>query len=327
MEVGGGVAEHRGLARAGRSDDEDEPVLSGHGGCCVSLEDVEAAAVECGRRPGRCVVCLHGEQEDALLLGEDVLVAEVRLCRCEPDGPAVGDAHRAGAGRVEGDAVLDDPVAAGLDGARPVASRHLRPGWCEVADGPEHVGAGPGRTANGQLLDDVGQGDRFAHRCGARRGAHRGDNTIGRPAEPGRLLAPCRGEVAGGCAGLDGAGVARRLAGERGAFPARGVPPFAVAERGELVGQRGVDLGRALRERRQQPGGHAGDLGLAVLDRSPGDAVAVAQLGPQHGLVEPTQSALVALEVAGVQRHPLPVGAAHLGREDDVGVDLGVVLT
>jgi hypothetical protein len=326
MEVGGGVAEHRGLARAGRSDDEDEPVLSGHGGCCVSLEDVEAAAVECGRRPGRCVVCLHGEQEDALLLGEDVLVAEVRLCRCEPDGPAVGDAHRAGAGRVEGDAVLDDAVAGGLDGACPVASCHLRPGWCEVADRPEHVGAGPGRTANGQLLDGLGQGDGLARRRSARGDAHGGDDAIRRPAECSCLLAPCRGEVAGGCAGLGGAGVARGLAGEGGAFPARGVPPFAVAERGDLVGQRGVDLGGALREHLKQFGGHAGDLGLAILDRSPCDAVAVAQLGPQHRLVEPADGALVALEVAGVQRHPLPVRSAHLGRDNDVGVDLGVVL-
>jgi hypothetical protein len=39
-EVVGGAAQHRGLAGAGRPDDEDEPSVAGHGGGCVGLEDI-----------------------------------------------------------------------------------------------------------------------------------------------------------------------------------------------------------------------------------------------------------------------------------------------
>jgi hypothetical protein len=121
-EVVGGAAQHGGLAGAGRPDDEDEPVLAGHGGGCVCLENVEAVAVERARRPGRRLVRLHGEQQDALLLGDDVLVGEVRLGGGEPDGPTVGGARRAGGGRVEGDAALDGAVAGVLDCLGPVVS-------------------------------------------------------------------------------------------------------------------------------------------------------------------------------------------------------------
>jgi hypothetical protein len=55
---------------------------------------------------------LHGEHQDALLLGEDVVVREVWLCRSEPDGPTVGGAHGADTGRIKGHAALDDRTRA-----------------------------------------------------------------------------------------------------------------------------------------------------------------------------------------------------------------------
>ena len=59
---------------------------------------------------------VDGEQEDAFLLGEDRLVGEVRLGRCRPHRPTIRRPHRSVVGRwIEGDAMLDDPVAGRLE--------------------------------------------------------------------------------------------------------------------------------------------------------------------------------------------------------------------
>ena len=115
-------------------------------------------------------------------------------------------------------------------------------------------------------------------------------------------------------------GIACRFAGERRPLPLRRVPPVETPELVDLVGEGGVDLGGALRERVQELGGHAGDLGLSIFDRPPDDSIAVRELGPQHRLVQAAQCPLVTLEVAGVQRHPAALRRLDLGGDDDMGV-------
>ena len=104
-----------------------------------------------------------------------------------------------------------------------------------------------------------------------------------------------------------------------------GSRPFALAELVDLVGQRVVDVAGPLREHVEQLVGDAGDLGLAVDDRSPVDAEAVGELGAQHRLVEAAEHPLVPLQVAGVERQPATVGGLDLGRDHGVGVDLRVI--
>ena len=120
-------------------------------------------------------------------------------------------------------------------------------------------------------------------------------------------------------------GVGRRLPAQRGAFPGRRVPALATTELAHLDGQRVVDLAGAFGEHLEQLSGQAGDLGLAVDDRLPRHPVAVGQLGPQHRLVQAAQHPLVPLQVAGVERQPPAVVGLDLGRDDGVGVHLGVV--
>jgi hypothetical protein len=87
-----------------------------------------------------------------------------------------------------------------------------------------------------------------------------------------------------------------------------------------------LDLAGALGEDLEQLVWHVGDLGLGFDDRSPPHAVAVGELGAQDRLVQPTEGALVVLEVVGVEGVPGAVGGPDLGGEHDVAVDLGVVL-
>ena len=85
------------------------------------------------------------------------------------------------------------------------------------------------------------------------------------------------------------------------------------------------DVGGPLGERVQELVGGAGDLGLAVDDRLPGDAEGVGELAAQHGLVEGAEHALVAFDVAGVEGQPAAVDSLHLRRDQRVGVELWVV--
>ena len=133
-------------------------------------------------------------------------------------------------------------------------------------------------------------------------------------------------EVRGRGVGLGRTGVLGGLAGKRRPLPPRRVSSLAVTELRDLVGEGGVDLCGSLRERVEQLGRRAGDLRLAVLDRSPGNAVAVGELGAQHRLVQPAERALLALQVPGIEGHPSPIGRLDLGGDDDVGVELRVVL-
>src|SRR5204863_8485887 len=69
-----------------------------------------------------------------------------------------------------------------------------------------------------------------------------------------------------------------------------------LVELGHLRRQRVVDLDRALREQRQQIGGDAGDLGLTFDDLPERQPIPRCQLGPEDGLVEAAERALVALQ-------------------------------
>jgi hypothetical protein len=51
----------------------------------------------------------------------------------------------------------------------------------------------------------------------------------------------------------------------------------------------------------------------------------VGQLAAQHRLVEAAEHSLMALQVAGVECPSAAVVGLHLRRDDDVGVDLGVI--
>jgi hypothetical protein len=253
-------------------------------------------------------------------------VGKVRLARWEPDRAAVRGAHGAVAGRVEGDAGLDDLVADALDGARPLASRQLRHGRREVADGVDDVLAGPGGAESGELLDHLGDAQRRLDRGRlARRGSHGGDDRFASPAHRRGFVDPTRGQRPGRCAGFGSARVLGGLPSEGGALPPGRVSTLPRPELADLDRQELVDLAGALGERGEQLGGHADDLGLALDDRTPGDAIAVGELGPKHRLVQAAEGSLLALEGAGVERHP-PSRGLDLGGDDDVAVELGVVL-
>lgn len=106
-----GAAEGRRLARAGRADHENEPIVACDRRGGVGLQDVEAVPVEAGRRVGRSVVGVDDEGEDALLLGQHALMGEVGFAGGEPDRAAVRRSHRRVlVRRVEGDAGGDDAV-------------------------------------------------------------------------------------------------------------------------------------------------------------------------------------------------------------------------
>ncbi len=120
--------------------------------------------------------------------------------------------------------------------------------------------------------------------------------------------------------------VDRGLSLDGGGFPAGGVAAFAFEERlGQHLAE-GFDLGGALGEHLEQLVGDTVDLGLALHDRSPGDAIAVGELGPQDRLVQPADGLLGLLRVVAVEGHPPPVRGDDLGGDDGVGVELRVVL-
>ena len=77
-----------------------------------------------------------------------------------------------------------------------------------------------------------------------------------------------------------------RLPGERSTFPAGRVPTLTLTELRQLHVAQRLHLRGPLREHSEQLGRDAGDLGLAMHDRSPHDAELVEHLGPQRGLVE-----------------------------------------
>ena len=67
----------------------------------------------------------------------------------------------------------------------------------------------------------------------------------------------------------------------------------------------------------------AGDLGLPVHHRLPGDPVAVGEFGAQHRLVQAAQHPLMPLQEPGIQRQPAPVDGLHLGGNHGVGGSAG----
>lgn len=206
-------------------------------------------------------------------------------------------------------------------------SRSLRHGRSEVADGLHHVDASPGRARGCELLDDIS--DRQVRRrdlCLAAEGGDGAGEARGCPAGVGCFPSPAGGELGQGEVGLVGSAVLGGAPGEGGALPAGGVPALPVPELGQCHGDGVVDLDGALREHGEQLGGDPGQFRLAIRDRSPSDTEAVRELGAQHRLVEAAEGALLALEVASVEREPAAVGGPHLGGDHDVGVQLGVVL-
>jgi hypothetical protein len=65
-----------------------------------------------------------------------------------------------------------------------------------------------------------------------------------------------------------------------------------------------VDLSRPLGKLGHQLIGDADDVRVAVDDRTPSDAEADGELGPQGGVVDPADAALLVLEEPGIQRQP-----------------------
>ena len=95
---------------------------------------------------------------------------------------------------------------------------------------------------------------------------------------------------------------------------------------GHQLAQSGVDLLGALRELLQKRARDAGDVGVALAHRSPGNAEAGGELGPQGRGVDPADAALLALQEPGVEGQPLPGEVLRLGGDDGVGVELGSAL-
>ena len=195
----------------------------------------------------------------------------------------------------------------------------------QVAHRPHDVGPGPGRPDGGELIEDLLDGHR---RVGLVLVCWDGETfgeTLGRPAQLPGFVPPPLPQVGDRLAGLAGPGVGGGFAGHGRPLPAGRVPALPGSELLDRVGQCCVDLRRALREHLQQLGRDAGDLGLAVDDRPPGDAVAVGELGAQHRLVQAAQHPLVPLQEPGVQGPPPPIDGLDLGRDHGVGVELRVV--
>ena len=78
------------------------------------------------------------------------------------------------------------------------------------------------------------------------------------------------------------------------------------------------------RERLQDLVGDAGDLGDAVLPVAPGDTGPGRQLGPQSGVVQRGEGALVDLDPAGVEREPATVVGTDPVGDHDMRVELWV---
>src|SRR5690606_22834518 len=83
-------------------------------------------------------------------------------------------------------------------------------------------------------------------------------------------------------------------------------------------------LGAALGEGVAHLGGDAGEVGLASSHVAPLDAEAVGELAAQGGVVDPADGALLVLEEAGVEGEPSAGRVLDLGRDQGVGVQLGV---
>jgi len=246
----------------------------------IDLEYVECGAVDGRGRPLGVLVRLESEGEDALFLGEDSIARVSGFDGCGPDAAAVRCTDpRWDVLGIEVGAVGEDLVGSLLQGAGPVTpgQQHGRRG--EIADGLQDIGSAPGGCGGREAVDDVGHGRRVARLAGPGRGGDRSEEPLVGPAERGRLVAPPAGQPSGVRAGLGGSSVRRCFAGERGAFPSCGIASLAGSEVVKLAGERSVHLGGALGEGRQQLLRHADDLGLPVLDRPPGDPIAVGQLG------------------------------------------------
>ena len=70
---------------------------------------------------------------------------------------------------------------------------------------------------------------------------------------------------------------------------------------------------------------HAGDVGVTMgARRVPLDTKPSCKLCSKGGLVDAAGRLLLGEEVAAVERPPRTVGAAHLGRDEQVGVQLGI---
>lgn len=78
VEVDGGTGEGRGLAGAGWADGQDQLVAPGDGSGGSGLEEVEAAGVDGGRWCRLVRLGVDGEGDDAVLLGDDGVVAQMR---------------------------------------------------------------------------------------------------------------------------------------------------------------------------------------------------------------------------------------------------------
>ena len=169
-EVVGGRLEHAGLAGAGRSDDEDEPVAAGHRCCGGSLQGIETVAVDRRGGCGRVGLGGHRPREDRLLLGQDGLGCEPWGGGLDPHRTAVGLAHGGVAGRVEVDELVDDVVGGPFEGGGPAVTRLLGHGPLPVTDRLEDVGSSPRGVLLGHRVDDVGHDERVG-RFEVRRGS------------------------------------------------------------------------------------------------------------------------------------------------------------
>jgi hypothetical protein len=317
--------QHGRLARPGRPDHDHQPIRPGHRGGGVTLEDVEPVTVDGGRWGRVGELGVEGPSQDPFLLSQDGGRRVVRSGGFQPHRPTVRGPARGGAVGVEVHALPEHLAGNAVQGRRPLRAGEPWDRWGQVAYRPHDVGPRPGGPDGGELIEDLGDG----HRCvGLVLVCWDGETvgeTLGRPAELPGFVPPPLPQVRDGLAGLARPGVGGGLAGHGGPFPAGRVPAFPGSELFDGVGQCCVDLRRAFRERLQQLGWDAGDLGLAVDDRPPRDAVAVGELGPQHRLIQAAQRPLVPLQEPGIQGPPPPIDGLDLARDHSMGVDLRVV--
>lgn len=152
-----------------------------------------------------------------------------------------------------------------------------------------------------------------------------GGEQFGCDAEIGDFAAPPCPQIGDTVAGLVNAGVGRGLAAEHRSFPPCRVAALAGGELGDLRLQRRVDLCGALGELGEQLGGGTGNLGLTVDNLTERDPVAVGELGAQHRLIEAAERSLMTLQEPRVEGQPSSVEGLHLGRHDQMGLQLRII--
>jgi hypothetical protein len=273
---------------------------------------------------GAGIVGGDGPGEDALFLGQDPVMGQVREVRVEPDRAAVGCPNCAGGGGIEVDVGVDDLVGGVFKGPGPGGAVEAGLGWSAGSDGAEDVGAPPGGAVGGDGVEDVV--DRWRGQIDGYLPGKLGREATRSPAQLGGLVEPAGTGLVDREPGLVGAGIECGVAFDGRSLSAGRVAALSFSERVEEHRAQVVHLVGALGELVEHLTGDLGDLGLAVDDRAPGDAVAVGELGAQHRLVEVAEGVLVVLEVVGVERVPPAVRGLDLAGDDGVGVELGVVL-